>query len=407
MKTVVFENEGVIDVRSIKIFGVSVKETSNPIGHFGTGLKYAIAILLRHAQEVTIEADNELFLFGIKKQTIRGKEFDTVTMNGVELPFTTELGKGWEFWQAFREIYCNMIDEKGKVYLADSDCRGGDTTGKTKVFIRGAEVLNTYFEKDTIVLNLPESEKIHDGKVEIYNKPSRFVYYRGVRVWKPAQPTMLTYNIVSETELTEDRTLKNVSVAINRIMGQIAKLKDVEVIRKLVTDREHYESKLEYMGMEYWLDDNQTSEEFENVVKEYFEANSDRLNASIRGWYRQKMNKDSLKSYQIAQMTDIEKRQLNRCVDICKRSLRDFAEYDIMVVKTLGEMTMAIAEVDQQRIVISKRVFEMGTRYLLSTLIEEYSHIKTGFNDCTREFQTHIFDTLCTVIEDHVIKEPV
>jgi hypothetical protein len=44
---VVFENPGEIDAAAIRTFGVSVKEGENPIGFFGTGLKYAIAILLR------------------------------------------------------------------------------------------------------------------------------------------------------------------------------------------------------------------------------------------------------------------------------------------------------------------------------------------------------------------------
>ena len=47
---IVFENPGEIDIRSISTFGVSVKEGDNPIGFFGTGLKYAIVVLLRTGQ---------------------------------------------------------------------------------------------------------------------------------------------------------------------------------------------------------------------------------------------------------------------------------------------------------------------------------------------------------------------
>ena len=50
---VVFENTGEIDILSISSFGVSVKEGDSPIGFFGTGLKYAIAVLLRHNQKIT------------------------------------------------------------------------------------------------------------------------------------------------------------------------------------------------------------------------------------------------------------------------------------------------------------------------------------------------------------------
>lgn len=45
---IIFRNKGVIDPKSITTFGVSSKENPGAIGFFGTGLKYAIAILLRH-----------------------------------------------------------------------------------------------------------------------------------------------------------------------------------------------------------------------------------------------------------------------------------------------------------------------------------------------------------------------
>lgn len=38
-----FHNPGELDPRLITTFGVSIKESTNPIGYFGTGLKYALA----------------------------------------------------------------------------------------------------------------------------------------------------------------------------------------------------------------------------------------------------------------------------------------------------------------------------------------------------------------------------
>lgn len=45
---IIFRNAGTIDPKSITTFGVSSKENPGAIGFFGTGLKYALAILLRH-----------------------------------------------------------------------------------------------------------------------------------------------------------------------------------------------------------------------------------------------------------------------------------------------------------------------------------------------------------------------
>jgi len=44
---ITFENDGEIDLRAISQFGINVKTGDSPIGFFGTGLKYALAVLMR------------------------------------------------------------------------------------------------------------------------------------------------------------------------------------------------------------------------------------------------------------------------------------------------------------------------------------------------------------------------
>jgi hypothetical protein len=62
---------GEIDAASIRTFGVSVKEGENPIGFFGTGLKYALAILLRTGHKVTIQSGTSKHRFALKDVKIR------------------------------------------------------------------------------------------------------------------------------------------------------------------------------------------------------------------------------------------------------------------------------------------------------------------------------------------------
>lgn len=59
---VIFRNKGIIDPRSITTFGVSSKDSESAIGYFGTGLKYAIAILLREGCKIDIYTGGD-FLF--------------------------------------------------------------------------------------------------------------------------------------------------------------------------------------------------------------------------------------------------------------------------------------------------------------------------------------------------------
>ena len=48
-------------------------------------------------------------------------------MNGERLGFTTDLGKTWEMWQIFRELYSNMLDEQSQDDLSPVRARARGT----------------------------------------------------------------------------------------------------------------------------------------------------------------------------------------------------------------------------------------------------------------------------------------
>lgn len=54
MSKLYFLNNGEFDVSAMLTFGVSAKESDNPIGQFGTGFKYAIAIILRLGGSISV-----------------------------------------------------------------------------------------------------------------------------------------------------------------------------------------------------------------------------------------------------------------------------------------------------------------------------------------------------------------
>src|SRR5579863_6415046 len=106
-----FSNPGVLDMNLVKLLGVSVKESESPIGFFGTGLKYAMAVALRIGGSMTIFVDGAKYEVNGRKVTLRDKEFTQVMLNDEPLGFTTELGKQWEPWMVVRELYSNALDE--------------------------------------------------------------------------------------------------------------------------------------------------------------------------------------------------------------------------------------------------------------------------------------------------------
>lgn len=93
-----FQNPGLIEPEAFTTFGVSAKENDNPIGFFGTGLKYAIAIILRLGGKVEIWRGKNYYGFFPVTKEFRGNPVTYVGMshNGeaiIQLGYTTDVGK--------------------------------------------------------------------------------------------------------------------------------------------------------------------------------------------------------------------------------------------------------------------------------------------------------------------------
>ena len=118
-----FYSETKLDPLAFSVMGVSAKENDNAIGFFGTGFKYAIAIILRNGGSVRIESEGEKWEFDTVPVSFRGQETKQVVCNDKELGYTTDYGKLWSVADAFRELYCNAKDENGGVTLGDVDAK--------------------------------------------------------------------------------------------------------------------------------------------------------------------------------------------------------------------------------------------------------------------------------------------
>lgn len=413
MGVVVFSNKGVISPLSIKSFGVSVKESENPIGYFGTGLKYALAIYLRTGHSVEILSGGEWMRFSIVEQEVRGQKFPFVAMNGEILSFTTELGKNWEPWQAFRELYCNALDEKGGVDLIPHDSAPSVDSESTYIFVNGPQVIQSYEDRHNIVLDssrltlVPRELGAYDHKeVEIFNNPSSYLYYRGIRVKKLTKISDLTYNILAPMKLTEDRGLENLGGAINIIERNISSINSPEILKKIFTSEETFESTMSFSTVFIWNEYHSPS--FISTLEEMYLSNSDKNHPSLMFQYRSYKSKHTPKNYEKATLSGIQEKQLKRAIQVLSKVARlSLSMEDILIVKDLGEQTMALIDPQSKKIILSQKAFHFGTKFIVSTLIEEKMHIETAYGDLTRSFQTAIFDALTSVIEEFVIKEPI
>ena len=89
-------------------------------------------------------------------------------------------------------------------------------------------------------------------KLRILPNPSAHVFYRGVRVFKLDKPSLLTYDILAEQSLTEDRTLTS-TYGLDRILqNAFAAMDEKELISQAITCGSNYhENKLNYENLDW------------------------------------------------------------------------------------------------------------------------------------------------------------
>lgn len=391
---IVFRNKGVIDVKSITTFGVSSKENPGAIGFFGTGLKYAIAILLREGCEITIYAGTRKLEFGVRRDKVRVDEFNVVTMNNRRLGFTTEVGKTWELWQAFRELYCNAKDELGEVFETNEAPK--PKSNETLVIVRGEPFKDVWTKRSEVILTSEPLER-HEA-VWVHPGSSHFVFYRGVRAYRLDTPSEYTYNIQQRVELTEDRTIKYYWDVSRLVRLAICSSKNPKLIEKAVTAcKGTMEHSLEYEGVE-------PSKSFLKVVGDLTRDFDSRLSPSAMKaaqiWIMDQLHEEATPM----RLNDVDQTRLERATQFCERLGFAVREYPIIVSEFLGEEVLGRAY--EGKIYLSKRAFMLGTNMLAGTLIEEFIHLRHQLWDETRIMQNFLIDTIVSLGEQ-ITGEPL
>lgn len=267
MHTLTFTNRGVIDPRMIAIMGVSVKTGTNPIGYFGTGLKYAIAIFLRLGCEVEMETGGKTFKLRKKKVTIRGEDFELVCMGRRELGFTTKMGRDWKLWQAFRELYSNCLDEGGRLELTKDGDKLPWVGSKSTCFrVKGPQMMGLFNEAEDIIMTRTPFMRLPG--VDMHSGISEHFFRRGIRAGEVpyGESSLFTYNFTDNLSLTEDRTLRFPHQAEQALIDAISICDDGNIIKSVLEAEEGYfEHRLDFMDN---TNSNRVSRAFVEAVEE-------------------------------------------------------------------------------------------------------------------------------------------
>jgi hypothetical protein len=374
-----FANAGEIDLSVIRVMGVSVKQTDTPIGYFGTGLKFALATLLRTGHHVALFTGGETYTFTARDVQVRDRSFRQVYMNDEPLPFTTELGKNWEVWQAYRELHSNTLDESGTI-------TDKPTTADTVFVVQGPEAERVYEARHEIFLSSKPLE-ILDG-VEVHPKPSSYIYYRGVRVAQLPETCCFTYNVTTSMELTEDRTLKSMWSLEYLLETKLPTTKSERVAHALISGHERWDQCLNftYCGA--------PSDVFMDVARRF--RNDASVSQNVRRMVEQGDQRDGI--WPEHTPTADESAVLREAFAILEYMECDLDLYEVQVTETLGPSVMGLYHRERDQIFVCREALRQGDRFAAMVLYEEWLHKRHKLEDNTRAMQTFLLNKLISAV---------
>jgi hypothetical protein len=247
---IIFRNQGEMDMRAVTTFGLSAKSGSNPIGRFGTGLKYAIAVVLRNGGSIKVMSGADEYGFETRAETFRDaeKQFVYMSRNGeaaAPLGFTTELGRDWLDWQAFREFYSNCKDEAGELTHRESGTVEA-SEGVTLIAVEHRPFEAIFYSLEQYFIGDGEEPLWENDELAVYPGRSKHVFYQGICVHELKEPAAFRYNIKRYLDLTEDRTAKYSWQVVSRIVGNLPLCNSEAVCKEVLAPSSKVEREFDY-----------------------------------------------------------------------------------------------------------------------------------------------------------------
>lgn len=408
-------NNGEIDEKAFTLIGASSKrEDASKIGFFGSGLKYAIAVLLKN--EIDFKVFSGLKEIKITKEIekFRGQKFEVICINGNKTNYTIDMGPKWEPWYAIREIFCNAIDEGGNKEI-EPVLEIEKKKGITNFYVEYNEKLKHLFENWNEYFSYKRDDKVADIGVgtKIYSGGKKLICYRkGVQCYEKDKKCLFHYDSslfnINESRVTESEWDLNTEIA--KVIAASNNISVINMILERIADtvEEDFNWYLCYQFSDAWLEaiDDRIliPREFGGYFSEYVGRKSilipKRLVEALKKYFGDKVKTKGIniddEDLVILEQTDKQKELIKDALNFLTVAGIGI-EYPIYVTK-LNEGQ--IGEARRGKIYLSERLFDFGRKEVVSTILEEYMHIQTKYVDKTREFQNHLVNTIVTLLEE-------
>lgn len=301
-------------------------------------------------------------------------------MGDERLPFTTQLGRNWEVWQAYRELHSNTLDENGSITDAPE-------SADTVIEVTGEGIQRQFDNRHTIFLM---NEPVYEAEgLEVHPGATRYVYYRGVRAGVLPEETKFTYNITRKMELSEDRTIKSLFDAEYALETLIPTVKDQAFQVALLENSGKFDQNLNfaYCGA--------PSNEFYNAAEQFQSVVG--ANQSAKRMVQAKRQKTD--GFPACDTSDAERQIILDAAAFLRRLDCELDLDAVTVTETLGPGVYGVYHKEQHRIFIARQTLDNGIKFTAATLYEEWVHMTHKLRDESREMQQFLFDRLMAVAE--------
>lgn len=420
-----FTNPGEVPINAFKLLGASTKRNDeSKIGFFGTGLKYAIAVMLREGVDFKIFVGEKEVKIGTRATDFAGQKIQVMTVNGEKTSITIDAGINWEPWFAIREIYSNAVDEGGIMKLAD-DIKG--TVGSTSIFVEMSEKLGDVSTNWQHYFAFKRSSLFDDGdgnRILGKLKDPKFTMFRkGIRVDRSHTNSLFDYDI-KNIKINESRVASVPWEVKQSVAEVLAKCSDEGVIRTLIasfrTNGECYEAQTS--TWEYLFDGTFGGGTFNEA---WFEILKDKriVPIELSGFYGittdtvvmpQKLIRHLHKAFgdRLSFIGHTQEKylligeydsKLDESHELLAKNGYTYDKESIKIGKFQDRSVKGLWDNTQKMIIISEDVLTPAyANERTAILLEEITHATTGFDDNSRELQSYLFDVIVGMMQEKV-----
>lgn len=418
MKYLLIENKGEISVDALSLMGGSNKRNdSTKLGRFGSGNKYSIAAFLKMNIDFKIFSGIDEISITTEPYQFRDINLDKIFINNKETSLTVQMGPDWVFaWMGVREWLQNAVDEGEMNVIVDIENIEGKKD-KTRCYIEINEEIqevvdnwDNYFTFDRIdELSTSKEGNIYPNRDINSNL---ILFARGIKCTNYKNLKSL-YHYSGNITMNESRIIEEDWMGRELAATLLAKTNNVNVIYNILKTAAK-ENLYENSVWESWL-----SIPTLNIFWKQVIGDRKIIVDEIAGWFKEIQEKyehfivseklakrihsafPDIQIYGLSNDGDrvVQKKSIlldNRKQFLLKECNTFFKEtdysvdYPIEVVQFSNGDTLGLAE--NNTIFISEKVFDMGKREIVITIMEENEHLKTKYKDCTRALQQHLFN---------------